>query len=63
MKLFIHEILPPTVKRTIFIDTDTFFISDPLLLWQQFDTFSPVTAISMPWPAESMTSAPWTSRG
>ena len=48
MKLFIHEILPPTVKRTIFIDTDAFFISDPLLLWQQFDTFSPVTAISMP---------------
>ena len=48
MKLFIPEILPPTVKRAIFIDTDAFFVSDPLLLWQQFDAFSPNTAISMP---------------
>lgn len=48
MKLFIHEILPPTVKRAIFIDTDAFFISDPLLLWQQFESFGPATAISMP---------------
>ena len=48
MKLFIQEILPDTVKRSIFIDTDAFFISDPLLLWQQFDQFGPSTAISMP---------------
>ncbi|THG99040.1 hypothetical protein EW026_g3230 [Hermanssonia centrifuga] len=48
MKLFIHEILPETVKKSIFIDTDAFFISDPLLLWQQFDKLGPNTAISMP---------------
>lgn len=48
MKLFIHEILPDTVKKSIFVDTDAFFISDPLLLWQQFDKFAPETAISMP---------------
>lgn len=48
MKLFIHEILPSTVKRSIFIDTDAFFVSDPALLWQQFDKFGPDTAISMP---------------
>ena len=32
MKLFIHEILPDTVKRAVFVDTDAFFISDPALL-------------------------------
>lgn len=48
MKLFIHELLPTTVKKSIFVDTDAFFISDPLLLWQQFDTFGPDTAISIP---------------
>lgn len=48
MKLFIHEILPPTVTRAIFIDTDAFFITDPALLWQFFDDLDPDTAISMP---------------
>lgn len=48
MKLFIHEILPDTVKRAIFVDTDAFFISDPLLLWQQFDSHKEATAVSMP---------------
>lgn len=48
MKLFIHEILPPSVKKSIFIDTDAFFISDPQLLWAQFAAWGPHTAISMP---------------
>lgn len=48
MKLFIHEILPVTVKRAIFVDTDAFFISDPTLLWDVFDRLKPTTAISMP---------------
>ena len=48
MKLFIHEILPANVTRTIFIDTDAFFISDPRLLWEQFATFDEQTAIAMP---------------
>ena len=48
MKLFIHEILPPTVKKSIFVDTDAFFISDPALLWAQFRSWAPGTAISMP---------------
>lgn len=49
MKLFIHEILPPSVERTIFIDTDAFFISDPTQLWDQFDSLEPGVAISMPY--------------
>lgn len=48
MKLFIHELLPPHVKRAIFVDTDAFFVSDPLLLWRQFDTFNATTAIALP---------------
>ena len=48
MKLFIHEILPDTVKKAIFLDTDAFFISDPVLLWNQFDDFAPDAALSMP---------------
>ncbi|GJE97040.1 glycosyltransferase family 8 protein [Phanerochaete sordida] len=58
MKLFIHEILPPTVKKSIFVDTDAFFISDPRLLWEQFRTWGPDTAISMP-SHPDMSSAPW----
>lgn len=48
MKLFIHELLPAHVEKVMFVDTDAFFISDPLLLWQQFDTFNDTTAISLP---------------
>ncbi|TCD67648.1 hypothetical protein EIP91_012158 [Steccherinum ochraceum] len=48
MKLFIHEILPTTVKKAIFLDTDAMFISDPVLLWNQFDDFGPEAALSMP---------------
>ncbi|KAI0646744.1 hypothetical protein C8Q79DRAFT_999874 [Trametes meyenii] len=48
MKLFIHEILPPSIKRSIFIDTDAFFISDPTQLWDHFKALRPSTAISMP---------------
>lgn len=47
MKLFIHEILPPTVKKSIYVDTDALFISDPALLWDQFSTLKPTTAIVM----------------
>lgn len=48
MKLFIHELLPPSVPRAIFVDTDAFFISDPLLLWRQFAAFTESTAIALP---------------
>lgn len=48
MKLFIHELLPETAKKAIFVDTDALFISDPLLMWQQFEKIKPDTAISMP---------------
>ncbi|KZT66871.1 glycosyltransferase family 8 protein [Daedalea quercina L-15889] len=48
MKLFIHEILPESVSRAIFVDTDAFFISDPALLWDRFDGFKPATAVAMP---------------
>lgn len=47
MKLFIHEILPPTVKKGIYIDTDAFWIADPKLLWNVFSSLKPSTAIVM----------------
>lgn len=48
LKLLVHEILPETVKKAIYVDTDAFFISNPLLLWEQFDKFKSETAIAMP---------------
>jgi len=47
MKLFIHEILPPTVKKGIYIDTDALWIADPKLLWDVFSRLKPSTAIVM----------------
>lgn len=47
MKLFIHEILPPSVTKAIFVDTDAIFISDPALLWETFDSLSDEKAIIM----------------
>jgi len=47
MKLFIHEILPPTVKKSIYIDTDALFIANPALLWDSFISLRPSTAIVM----------------
>jgi len=47
MKLFIHEILPPTVKKSIYIDTDALFLANPALLWNVFDSLQPSTAIVM----------------
>lgn len=52
MKLFIHEILPTSVKKSIFIDTDAFFISDPVLLWQHFERLNPNVAVSLPGHAD-----------
>jgi len=28
-QLFLHEILPDTVKRSMFVDSDAFFMTDP----------------------------------
>ncbi|KAL0958964.1 hypothetical protein HGRIS_014276 [Hohenbuehelia grisea] len=48
MKLFLHEILPTTVKRAIFVDTDAIIVSDPALMWRQFDKFTRDTAAAIP---------------
>ncbi|KZT03448.1 glycosyltransferase family 8 protein [Laetiporus sulphureus 93-53] len=48
MKLFIHEILPASVPRVIYIDTDALFISDPALLWDVFSHLKPRTALAIP---------------
>lgn len=58
MKLFIHEILPPSVPRAIFIDTDALFISDPALLWDRFAQLAPGAAIAIPTHPE-MSAAEW----
>ncbi|KAK7015077.1 glycosyltransferase family 8 protein, partial [Favolaschia claudopus] len=47
MKLFLHEILPPTVKKAIYIDTDALLIADPTLMWKIWDTAKPSTAFIM----------------
>lgn len=47
MKLFIHEILPPSVKKVIFIDSDALIIADATLLWKTFDRLKPFTAFVM----------------
>ena len=47
MKLFIHEIIPPTVKKSIYVDTDALFISDPALLWDVFESLRSSTAVVM----------------
>ncbi|EJU01805.1 hypothetical protein DACRYDRAFT_116245 [Dacryopinax primogenitus] len=46
-KVFLHEILTET-KRAIFIDIDTLFTVDPLLLWKEFDKFKPGQVFALP---------------
>ncbi|KAF9001988.1 hypothetical protein BDQ17DRAFT_1357867 [Cyathus striatus] len=47
MKLFLHEIIPSSVEKGIYVDTDAFFISDPTSLWKVFHTLNASTAIVM----------------
>ncbi|KAJ7231454.1 hypothetical protein B0H12DRAFT_1146466 [Mycena haematopus] len=47
MKLFIHEILPPSVKKAIFVDSDSLLIADPTLMWNIWHTANPSTAFIM----------------
>jgi len=49
MKLFIHELLPDTVEKAIYVDTDAFFLTDPALLWDEFSRWGPNIAISIPY--------------
>ena len=48
MKMFMQEILPANVTKAIFVDTDAFFISDPVHLWNVFSTLRPETAFVIP---------------
>jgi hypothetical protein len=47
MKLFIHEILPPSVKKAIFVDSDSILIANPRLMWEIWDSAKPSTAFIM----------------
>jgi len=49
MKLFLHEVLPDTVEKAIYVDTDAFFVTDPALLWEEFSRWGPNVAISTPY--------------
>jgi hypothetical protein len=49
MKLFLHEILPETVEKAIYVDTDAFFLTDPALLWDEFSRWGPSIAVSTPY--------------
>jgi hypothetical protein len=43
-KIYLPHILP-SVGRTIFVDTDMIFLTDPLLLWKKFSSFDSNTII------------------
>jgi hypothetical protein len=49
MKLFLHEVLPDSVEKAIYVDTDAFFLIDPALLWNQFSYWGPNIAVSIPY--------------
>lgn len=57
LKLFLQELLPESVTKAIYVDTDAFFISDPYLLWKRFESFGSDTAISMPFHPDLGTAA------
>ena len=46
-KNVLHLLLPKWIPRVLFLDADLFFLSDPALLWQHFDHFSPGQHIGM----------------
>lgn len=39
-RLFLHESLPSTVDRVLYVDSDTIFLEDVALLWKEFERFS-----------------------
>jgi hypothetical protein len=49
MKLFLHEVLPDDVEKAIYVDTKTFFLTDPALLWEEFSHRKPDVAFSIPY--------------
>jgi hypothetical protein len=49
MKLFLHEVLPDSVEKAIYVDTDAFFLTDPALLWDQFSYWGLNIAVSIPY--------------
>jgi hypothetical protein len=48
MKLFIREILPPSVEKAIFVDTNAFFLTDPAHRWRVLATLPPGAAFAVP---------------
>ena len=48
MKLFMHELFPDDVEKAIYVDTDTFFLTDPALLWEDFSHWISEVSVSMP---------------
>lgn len=36
MRLFLHGVLPDSVEKAIYVDSDAFLLTDPALLWDQF---------------------------
>ena len=46
-KNVLHLLLPKWLPRVMFLDADLFFVSDPTLLWRQFDLFAAGQHIGM----------------
>jgi hypothetical protein len=45
--------LPEDVEKAIYVDTDAFFLTDPVLLWEEFSRWAPDVAISIPYHPNS----------
>jgi hypothetical protein len=48
MKLFLHELLPASISRAIFVDTDALFLHDPAALWRMLREMPKDAAVMLP---------------
>jgi len=52
IKLFLHEVLPDSVEKAIYVDANAFFLTDPALLWDQFSYWGLNIAVSISLPSK-----------
>ncbi len=45
-RLFLHDVLPHSIHRVLYVDSDTIFLDDVAHLWKEFDQFSSVAAMA-----------------
>ncbi|GAX29144.1 UDP-xylose:glucoside alpha-1,3-xylosyltransferase [Fistulifera solaris] len=45
-RLFLHDVLPESVHKVLYVDADTIFLDDVARLWKEFEKFSSVAAMA-----------------